>query len=166
MLVRVTGLVEDEAIQVAVVVVIEEDRLRGKSGQVKAIFLRAFRESAVAIVDKELVMAVQVMFTLYGADIDIQQAIAVDIRHGRPGAPIRSAGYSCLIRDVLELEIAFVEVKPVAALPVSGKINIGQAVIVDIAYCYSSPIVVIEIIENAESFFFLYFILEPDIRFR
>ncbi|WP_431210167.1 hypothetical protein ACQ86N_29505 [Puia sp. P3] len=46
------GLVEDEAVEVAVVVVVEEDGLGGESGEAESVGGRAVYEFAVAGVDE------------------------------------------------------------------------------------------------------------------
>jgi hypothetical protein len=65
--------------------------------------------------------------------------------------------------DILELEVAFVQVQFVAALAVGRKIDIGETVVVNVTNGYASAIVVIQVVENAEGLPGLKIISELDL---
>ena len=66
-------------------------------------------------------------------NINIQETIAVYIGHGHTAAPVRISGHAGFFGNVFKFKIAFVQVKFIMAFAVGRKINIRQAVVIDIA---------------------------------
>ena len=95
-------------------------------------------------------MAFQAVVKAAGRYIDIEKSIAVDIGHGNARAPVGGTGHTGFGRNVFENKISLVEVEFVIPLAVGGKIDIGQAIVVDVAGGHSAAIVVIQVVQDIE----------------
>ena len=108
------AVVDHEAVEVAVAVVVEEGDLGGIGGDIEAVFGGLFGEGAVVVIDIEFISSVAVAHVAGVADIDIQPAVAVDVDDGDAGAPHAVLVEAGFVGDVFEFEIAFIEVEFVA----------------------------------------------------
>src|SRR5258706_8974156 len=104
-------MVEKVAVQISIQIKIKKSRLRGQSLKVQAIVLGMIRKREVAIVDKKLVAGIELLITPYPTHINIQEPIAVDIGHCHARFPIPGPPCSRILRNILELPIAPVEVQ-------------------------------------------------------
>ena len=92
---------EQEAVEVAVAVVVGEGRLDARVLDVQAVLVRPLREGAVAVVDEEQVRRVE------AADVEVGPAVLVDVDHRRAGDAARAVPGAVDPRrhgDVHELE--------------------------------------------------------------
>src|SRR5438105_14799007 len=95
----------------------------------------------VAVVDKEFIYSFKTLQFAGMTNIDIFPAVAINVYHGYPGFPgAWPACNSGFIGNILELHMALVQVKTVAA-HIAGKINILQSIAVYIADGYAAAIV-------------------------
>src|SRR6185312_17320558 len=117
--VLVDGVIHEVHVEVAVAVVIEKGGLCAEAGEVQPIFFCfvAIAGNAVladTLANEQLVMRDRQPFeTADLADIDIQQAVVVDVYYrntGGPAAVLRNAG---AVGDIAEAETAVVEIEPV-----------------------------------------------------
>jgi hypothetical protein len=144
------GVIDEEHIQVAVVVIIEENRLGVEARDVQSILMGLFRKGEIAIVDKKLVAAMEALVGAYFGYIDIQEPVAVDIGYGYAGLPVAFALYTGFFRDILKPEIPLVEIKFVTTL-VGSKIEVRQPIVVEVANGYTASIVIIKIVQDIEA---------------
>lgn len=126
------AVVDHKAVQVAVVVIIEKRYLGGIGGDVQPILGGGFGKSEVMVVDVKFVLAVAGAHVPGVADIDIQPAVVVDIYECDAGAPHAVLAEARFIRDVVELEIAFIKIEFVVA-GVGGHYYVRKTIIVEIA---------------------------------
>src|SRR6185437_6707188 len=157
----VERVVDEEEVEVAVFVVVEEGGLGGEAFVVEAVFVGFFGEGVVSIIDVKEVCSLGGVGVGRAADIDVEVAVAVDIDHGGAGAPALCSRDAAFFRDVFEGAVAFVEEQAIVD-HVAGQEDIGQAVVVDIADGYSAAVVEIDIIEDVEGFAVEEGILEVD----
>src|SRR5580692_694147 len=99
-------------------VVIEKDGLGRIGGQVEPVFRRTLGEGPIAVIDKKFVVALEPVFTLNGANIDIQEPVAIDVRHGHACTPIGGTTNSGFVGDVFKLKISLIDKKLVSAFVV------------------------------------------------
>src|SRR5579859_2157488 len=98
------------------------------------------------------------------ADINVEPAVPIDIRHDHAGAPLLfGGGEACSCRDVFELPVAFVEVEFITP-HVGGEKNVGESVVIDISDGYAAAVIEVAIAENIEVGFVLYIIGKVDAR--
>ena len=142
-------MVEQVEVQIAVQIEIEEGSRTTVRIVVQTITSRLFLEGPVFLVDVEFVVSAKTLDAHHGTDINVQPAVPVYIRHDASGIPTAFAKHSGLLTDVFELQISFVQVELVWPL-VSGKEKIRQAVIVDVSDRDSTPVVVVQIIQDAD----------------
>src|SRR5438034_1286311 len=121
-------------VQIAVAVIIEEEGLGGKAVEVEAVLLGAVGERAVPVVDVEDVVPVH-REKVDAGDVDVDEAVPVDVGHGDAGLPAVGIGDAGPVGDVLEPIISLVQVQPVGS-DVRGEIEVGQAVVVDVTHRY------------------------------
>ena len=133
-------VVQNVAIEVAVLVVVEEGGMGRIAFVVEVVSFCSFGEGAVAVVDEEFVLAKGAVDVAGVADIDVEPAVGIYIGHGDTGAPDLCSGHTCFFGDVFKNKIAFVEIEFVLVL-VGGEVNIRQAVIVDVADGYAATVV-------------------------
>jgi len=126
------AVVDHEAVEVAVAVIIEEGDLGGIGGNIEAVLGGGVGESIIMVVDIELVLSVAVLHVAGVADIDIEPAVAVDIGHDGAGAPHAVLAEAGFCGDIFEVEAALVEIELVLA-HIGGEEDIGEPVVVDIA---------------------------------
>src|ERR1700761_2195723 len=119
------GLIEQIAIEIAIVVVIEKHGLCGETREIETICRGAFFKFTVALVNEQLVTSLQVMGIGNSADINVQQSVAIDVGHGNTCTPVGIAGYAGFICYVLEFKIAFIKIEFIMSLDIGGKIDIG-----------------------------------------
>jgi hypothetical protein len=147
------------------VVKVKKGRLGRKSREIEAKLRRRLYELPVALVEVEFIMPFEAAVVAHGTDINIEQAVGIDIGHGHAGFPVGLSLDACLDRHVFKLPVASVEVEFVAPL-IGRKKQVGQAIIVDIAGSYASSIVKIEIIYNTQAVGILDLVDKLDARFR
>src|SRR5438034_2796802 len=135
-------------VQIAVAVIIEEEGLGGKAVEVEAVLLGAVGERAVPVVDVEDVVPVH-REKVDAGDVDVDEAVPVDVGHGDAGLPAVGIGDAGPVGDVLEPIISLVQVQPVGS-DVRGEIEVGQAVVVDVTHRYSATVVVVHVGEDVE----------------
>jgi len=157
------AVVDEEAVQVAVAVIIEEGGLGGITRIGQSVLCGGIDEGIVVAVDEELVFSEgAVVHMSRVADIDVEPAVAVDIGHYDTGAPLLfTSRESCLFRYILELKIAFIEIELVGA-HIGSEEDVGQAVVIDVSDGYAAAIVEIPVGENIEIGFILDVVGEPD----
>jgi hypothetical protein len=155
------AVIDHEAVEVAVTVVVEEGDLGGIGGDIQAIFGGGLGKSAVVVIDIEFVLSVAVAHMAGITDIDVEPAVIIDIYHGDAGAPHAILSEAGFIGDILELEVAFVEVELIAA-HVGGEEDIGESVVVDIADGYAAAVVKIAEEEAIVKSPVLYIVREVD----
>src|SRR5205807_3970502 len=144
----VRGVRQQVHVQIAVAVIVEEQGLGGESGEVETVLLGSIGEGAVAVVDVEHVVPVQ-RRKVDGGDVDINVTVAVDVGHRDAGLPGPRVGDTGPLGDVHEPVVALVQVEPVGA-EVRSEVEVGQAVVVDVADGHAAAVVVVHVVENAE----------------
>src|SRR5690606_23374192 len=143
------GIVENVKIKVSVLVEIKESGMGGVSRIGDVVQPCLFRKSHIAIVDEQLVLFV-IAFNVAGiAYVDVQPAVAVDICHTHSCRPGPRAGHTGFFGYVLKLEITFIDVKFIWS-KVTRKINVDQAVVVNVSKGDAATIVKIAICVNIE----------------
>src|SRR5690606_332318 len=115
----------------------------------QSVFGSTFREGSVAVVDKQFVLAILTLEVAGVAYIDVDPSIAIDVGHGDAGAPVLGSCHASGFGNVFEAEIALVEKEPIGP-HVSGKEYVVEAVVVDVADAYPTPVVVISEGEDIE----------------
>ena len=101
------------------------------------------------LIDEQLVGATFARDRAGVADVDVQPAVAVDVREGDAGCPgpvPLDAGFG---GDVAEAEVALVEIEPVAAL-VGGDHELREAITVQVADRDPTAVVVIAVGEDVQ----------------
>jgi hypothetical protein len=155
------AVIDHEAVEVAVAVIVEEGDLGSIGGDVEAIFGGGLGEGAVVVIDIEFVASVAVAHMAGVTDIDVEPAVVVDVYHGDPGAPHTILAEAGFVGDIFELEVALVEVQLIAA-HIGGEEDIGEPVVVDIADGYAAAVVKIAEEEAIVQFAVLYIIHKVD----
>ena len=131
---RGLGKIEDVgdeiAIELAVAIIVGEDRVDGGILDVEAVGLGALGEGAVVVIDEEQIRQV------VAADINVRPAILIDVHDGGAGVAGRSRlsrgdGHAGFHRDVLELEGGNLQVERAGTVPGDGE-NIGATVVVEV----------------------------------
>ena len=79
----------------------------------------------------------------------IKGAIRIDIRHYHAGGPGLAPQDPCLLRDILESEVPFVQVKPVRD-HIPRQEDIHQAIVVDVPQGDSPAIIEVPVFEDVE----------------
>ncbi len=141
-------VVQEIHVDVAVSVVVEEQRLRVVADVIQPVLFRAIGEGPVPVVDVEHVASVQPE-VVRTRDVDVDFTVSVDVRHrnaGLPGIRIGDAGFAGYI---LEGVIPTIAIELIGA-QVRGEIEIGQAVPIDVAHRDSAAVVVVEIVQDVE----------------
>ena len=141
-------VVEQIHVQIAVAVVIEEERLRRVSDVIEPVFLRAIGECAVTIVGVQHVPSVH-REVIDGGDVDVDVAVAIDVGHGDAGFPSDRVGDTGALGDVLEMVVPLVQIESIRA-DVRREIEVGQPIVVDVTDGDSAPVVVVQIREDVE----------------
>ena len=154
------GVVEQVHVEVAVTIVIEEQRLGGVTDVLEAVLFGAIGERSVAVVDVEHVSSVLAAVVDAG-DVDVDLAVAVDVGHGDAGLPSNCISDAGFVGDVLERVAALVSIELVGA-KVGGEVQIGEAIAVDITDGDAGAVVVVEVVEDVEVRFFRQRIGEGD----
>jgi len=118
-------------VEVAVLVIVEEDSLCGVTGECESVFFGLFFKGEVVLVDKQEVFGgVHEVFSQY-ADVDVVVAVVVDIDDADARRPDVGRD-ACFFGDVFEFVVALVDIEAAADL-VGGKEDIPEAVVVKIA---------------------------------
>src|SRR5205814_6212126 len=81
--------------------------------------------------------------------VDIDVAVAVHVRHRHSRLPAVGIGYAGLRGDVFEMVIALIQVQPVGS-HIRGEVQIGKAVVVDVAHGDTTAVVVVQVAEHVE----------------
>jgi hypothetical protein len=153
-------VVDDEAVQVAIAIVIKERSLRGIAIVIQPVFFCSFCKSKVVVIDEKLVPPQFRVKHIAGiTDINIQPAVVVDINQYNTGTPLFFCRKTGSFRNIFKLKIPFVEVELVASL-VGSKKNIRQPVIVEVADGNTAAIIKIPVIEHIETAVLREFVLE------
>ena len=138
------GVVQQVAIQIAILVIIKKGGV-GREPQVcNAIGLRLLCKGEIAIIYKECVVPVGSIRNARFTNINIGPAIAVNIGNTHPGRPDPLTRYPCLFRDIFKDKIALVDIKLII-YNVAAKIDIGQTIIVKISKSDTCSIVEIPV---------------------
>src|SRR5690606_21565267 len=104
------GIVQDVQIKITVPVVIEKCGVRGVSFVRDAILRGLIFEREITAIDKQFVAFIKTAFHIPGiADINIQQAIAVDVCKRYSCRPGLSSRYACFFGNVFKTKVALVE---------------------------------------------------------
>jgi len=155
------AVIDHEAIQVAIVVIVEKRYLGSIGRDIQAIFCSGFCKGAILIIDVELVSPVTVLHVAGVAYIDIQPAVVIDVhKHGAcaPHAVLREARSG---GDVLKFEISFIQVDPVLT-HIGGEEDIRQTVVIEVADGYAAAIVEVAEQEAVVDLFVHHLIVEVD----
>src|SRR5882724_4997684 len=102
-------MVQDEKIQVAVIIIVEEYRLGGIATLIDPIIGRHFFEGAVLLVDEQQIAPAVHVPRPRTTNIYVQPAISIDIGHRHARLPARSTYFRGLA-DVLEHKISLIEI--------------------------------------------------------
>ena len=105
-------VVEQEHVEIAVAVVVEEQRLCRISDVIESVLLRAIGERAVTVVDVQHVPSVHGE-VIDGGDINVDVTVPVHVRHRNAGFPANGIRHAGVIGDILESIIAPVQVKAI-----------------------------------------------------
>ncbi len=134
------AVIDHEAIQIAVTVIVKKGHLSGVSGYAKAVSIGCLCEGEIMVIDVELILSIAIGHMTGVADIDVQPAVVIDVYEYyscAPHAVLTEAGFA---GDIFELEIAFIEIELIAG-HVGGEEDIGEAVVVDVADGYAAAVV-------------------------
>ena len=157
-------VVQQIHVEVAVAVVVEEHGLGRVTDVLEAELPGAVGEGAVAVVDVEHVVPVHPEIA-DRRDVDVDPAVAVHVGHRDARLPTAGAPphppHARPVGDVLEAVVALVEIEPVGA-EVRREVEIGQAVVVDVARGHAAAVVVVEVVQDVEGRVFRQAILERD----
>src|SRR5438552_5171378 len=145
---RVRRVIEQIHVEVAVSVVVEEQRLCRVADVLQSEFFGAVGEGAVAVIDVEDVATVhsEVVDARY---VDVDLPVAIDVGHRDAGFPADRIGDAGLVGDVLELIVALIAIELVRA-EVRGEVQVGEPVSVDIADGNSGTVVVVQVVEDVK----------------
>src|SRR6476660_2733363 len=82
----VHGMIQQEHVEITVIVVVEESRLRAKTREIKTIFLCPVNKLRNAIlsdscIDQQLIFAVKNFILSNATNINIQQPIVIDVNN-------------------------------------------------------------------------------------
>ena len=145
---RVRRVIEQVHVQVAVSVVVEEQRLRGIADVIEPVLFRSVGERPVPVVDVEHVAPVH-REVVDAGDVDVQPAVAIDVRHRDAGLPAVRVGDARFLGDVLELIVALIAIELVRA-EVRSEVEIREPVPVDVAGGDATAVVVVEVVQGVE----------------
>src|SRR5262249_11017236 len=139
-------VVEQEEIDAAVLVVIQEDGVCGEAGVSDTVFRGGFREGSIAVVDEQLVRALFRLGALAAGhgDVDVEVPVAVYVGHrssGRPRARLDAGS----LGDVVEPHVPFVQVQA-ARDHVAGEKDVRQAVVIDVPHGDAGAIVDVDVV--------------------
>jgi hypothetical protein len=134
------------------VVVIEERRLRGVAFVRETVLCGHLFEGrhtvlVESLVDVQLVRATLARDIAGVADVDVEQAIAVHVGHGHSRGPVSFAAHPGFIGDVLELEMAFVEVEFIS-VQVRREHHLRETVTIEVADRHATAVVEIAVGED------------------
>ena len=133
----------------------------GVGGIGQAVFGRLFGESPLpgslisplegaAIIDIQFIPPEFLRVIAGISEVKVEPAIGVDVDEVDAGIPaIGAAGHAGFFSDVFELQVAFIQIEFVWR-HIAGKVQVGQAVVVDVSHGYSSAIVEIFIRQHIE----------------
>ena len=155
-------MVQQVHVQVAIAIVIEEERLRRITDVLQTILLRSVGEGAVAVVDVEHVVPVHCGIVDTG-NVDVDLSVPVDVGHRDAGLPPVRIGDVGAVGDVLELVVPFVAIELVWP-DVRREINIQQAITIHVSDRNAASIVVIEVVDDVEVGRFRQLVGERDAR--
>ena len=148
------GMIQQEQIEIAIAIIIKKCGLAGiGAGRIDAIFSGLFREtgdvvSVESFIDEELLGPVLVATKSRIADIDIEQAIAIDIDHGGAGLPsVISSRHTRARRNIFEFEITLVDEELRGSL-VTGNEYIRQSIVIQITHRHTVAIVIVLVGEH------------------
>jgi hypothetical protein len=131
------------------------------AGFVEAVLFGRLSKAQVMVIDIKFIISA-LTFSVSGiAHINIKPAVVVDVRHNYACIPVAFAGNTRFFGYILKLPVPFIQVEGIAA-HIGAKENVGQTVVIDIAYGNSGAIVEISIAENIKIARILYFVLEVD----
>ena len=151
---RMHAVAEDKAIQVAIEIVVEKGGLGAESRQVETVLGGPFGEAEAAchsaVVDEQLVFALELLVITHLAHVNIEPAVAVHIGDGDARFPAAGAAHAGRRGEVCEPAAAAVEVEFVLA-GVRGKVQIRQTIVIQVAGCHAAAIVVIEVLNDVHA---------------
>jgi len=113
------------------------------------------------VVDIELVLTMAIGHMPGVADIDIEPAVVIDIYEHHACAPHAVLAEACLVGDVFEMKVAFVEIKFIGP-HVGGEEDVGEAVVVDVPDGDAAAVVEVAEEEAVVEFAIFYIVLEVD----
>ena len=144
----VRRVVEQVHVEVAVTVVVEEERLGRVSNVLEPVLPGAIGEGSVAVVDVEDIATVLAKVVDAG-DVDVDQPVAVDVGHGDAGLPTYGIRHPCFFGDVLEAVVPKIAIELVGT-EVGGEVEIGEPVAVDVTDRDAGAVVVVQVVEDVE----------------
>src|SRR5581483_4005183 len=95
------------------------------------------------------------------ADVDIREAVVVDIDDGHPAGPSSHARHACFRGDVAEVKMSFVEIQ-FTGHRIPGEEDIGQAVVVEIPDADPAAVVDVHDVHRVDGVGFGYLVIESD----
>ena len=161
-------VVEEEHVQVAVPVIVEEVGLVTESRRIEAVGSGLFFEDGdttgvVSFVDEELVGSFGVGKGSGVAKVYIQQVISVDVHEADPCFPgTRTPGQTGNLRHFFKYEIAFVEVERIPA-HIGSEAQVDQVVSVDVSRRHTAAIVEVFVHQDVGVQPFFQLIDKPDV---
>jgi len=111
---KIEDVRKEEAVKVAIAVIVGEGRLDARVTHVEAVLMSPLREGAVAVVHEKKVGSVE------SADIEVGPAVLVDVDHRRTRDTARTvlrAVHARRRRDVHELERSRLPVEGAGSVP-------------------------------------------------
>ena len=141
-------MVEQEHVQIAVAVIVEEQRLGRIALEVEAVLLRLVAERPVVVVDVEHVPAVDAE-VIDATHVEIHVAVAVDVGRGDAGLPADRIGDAGALGHVLEAVVALVQIEAIRAA-VGREVEVGEPVVVDVSDRDAAAVVVVEVVQDVE----------------
>src|ERR1700712_5589719 len=110
MLVWMIGLIQQVAVGIPVMVIIEKGGLGRIAGKVKSVRLCRIGECSIPVVDIKHVGAFQAMSLGDSTNIDVIVTVPVYICHRNPGTPVGSTGDPGLFSNVFKNEMTFIQI--------------------------------------------------------
>ena len=105
-----------------------------------AVFRRPFGKSEISIVDEKKIGAFKGIFCCRTANVNIQKSVVIYVGHGNTGIPQSGSKYTRLFCLFFKFKISLIDIK-VTANHISGKIQVYEAIIIEVTGCHTTTIV-------------------------